>query len=64
MMMGDDTWTQLFPNQFHKSYPFPSFNVKDLDTVSDSFLLVCLFSLIAWLIEVLDCVIFTRAFTG
>lgn len=37
MMMGDDTWTQLFPNQFQKSYPFPSFNVKDLDTVSDSY---------------------------
>ncbi|XP_013613026.1 PREDICTED: GPI ethanolamine phosphate transferase 3 isoform X3 [Brassica oleracea var. oleracea] len=34
-MMGDDTWTQLFPNQFHKSYPFPSFNVKDLDTVDN-----------------------------
>ncbi|KAF3569158.1 hypothetical protein DY000_02018782 [Brassica cretica] len=35
VMMGDDTWTQLFPNQFHKSYPFPSFNVKDLDTVDN-----------------------------
>jgi predicted AlkP superfamily pyrophosphatase or phosphodiesterase len=34
-MMGDDTWTQLFPNQFQKSYPFPSFNVKDLDTVDN-----------------------------
>lgn len=32
-MMGDDTWTQLFPNHFNKSYPYPSFNVKDLDTV-------------------------------
>lgn len=35
VMMGDDTWTQLFPNQFNKSYPFPSFNVKDLDTVDN-----------------------------
>ncbi|KAL1195447.1 hypothetical protein V5N11_030721 [Cardamine amara subsp. amara] len=35
VMMGDDTWTQLFPNQFQKSYPFPSFNVKDLDTVDN-----------------------------
>lgn len=33
VMMGDDTWTQLFPNHFNKSYPYPSFNVKDLDTV-------------------------------
>ncbi|XP_044462236.1 GPI ethanolamine phosphate transferase 3 isoform X3 [Mangifera indica] len=32
-MMGDDTWVQLFPNHFKKSYPYPSFNVKDLHTV-------------------------------
>lgn len=32
-MMGDDTWTQLFPNHFEKSFPYPSFNVRDLDTV-------------------------------
>lgn len=32
-MMGDDTWLQCFPHHFNKSYPFPSFNVKDLDTV-------------------------------
>ncbi|XP_010549800.1 PREDICTED: GPI ethanolamine phosphate transferase 3 [Tarenaya hassleriana] len=35
VMMGDDTWTQLFPNQFAKAYPFPSFNVKDLNTVDN-----------------------------
>ncbi|KAL7586676.1 hypothetical protein Lser_V15G40604 [Lactuca serriola] len=35
VMMGDDTWTQLFPNHFNKSYPYPSFNVKDLDTVDN-----------------------------
>ncbi|XP_020518434.1 uncharacterized protein LOC18421801 isoform X2 [Amborella trichopoda] len=34
-MMGDDTWLPLFPNHFHKSYPFPSLNVKDLHTVDD-----------------------------
>lgn len=33
LMMGDDTWLQVFPDHFKKSYPFPSFNVKDLDTV-------------------------------
>lgn len=33
MMMGDDTWVQLFPHHFNKSYPYPSFNVKDLHTV-------------------------------
>ncbi|KAK9026042.1 hypothetical protein V6N11_038890 [Hibiscus sabdariffa] len=35
VMMGDDTWTQLFPDHFNKSYPYPSFNVKDLDTVDN-----------------------------
>ncbi|CAN6441119.1 unnamed protein product [Victoria cruziana] len=32
LLMGDDTWMQLFPGHFHASHPFPSFNVKDLDT--------------------------------
>ncbi|XP_016459814.2 uncharacterized protein LOC107783358 isoform X2 [Nicotiana tabacum] len=32
VMMGDDTWVQLFPHHFNISHPFPSFNVKDLDT--------------------------------
>ena len=31
--MGDDTWMGLFPNAFHRSYPFPSFDVWDVDTV-------------------------------
>ncbi|CAN6441121.1 unnamed protein product [Victoria cruziana] len=35
LLMGDDTWMQLFPGHFHASHPFPSFNVKDLDTVDD-----------------------------
>ncbi|XP_038976418.1 GPI ethanolamine phosphate transferase 3-like isoform X1 [Phoenix dactylifera] len=35
LMMGDDTWLQLFPGQFNKSYPYPSFDVKDLDTVDN-----------------------------
>ncbi|KAI7745559.1 hypothetical protein M8C21_024638 [Ambrosia artemisiifolia] len=35
VMMGDDTWTQLFPHHFNKSYAYPSFNVKDLDTVDN-----------------------------
>lgn len=35
VMMGDDTWVQLFPHHFERSYPFPSFNVKDLDTVDN-----------------------------
>jgi phosphatidylinositol glycan class O len=35
--MGDDTWTDLFPvkEYFTRSYPYPSFNVKDLDTVDN-----------------------------
>ena len=28
--VGDDTWSQLFPNNLTFSKPFPSFNVKDL----------------------------------
>lgn len=33
--MGDDTWVGLYPNKFKKSFPYPSFNVKDLDTVDN-----------------------------
>ncbi|TVU22402.1 hypothetical protein EJB05_32095, partial [Eragrostis curvula] len=35
VMMGDDTWVQLYPEHFNKSFPYPSFNVKDLDTVDN-----------------------------
>ncbi|XP_055951467.1 GPI ethanolamine phosphate transferase 3-like [Argiope bruennichi] len=38
VFMGDDTWDNLFPNAFHRKFPFPSFNVKDLDTVDDGIL--------------------------
>uniref|UniRef100_H2ZWA7 GPI ethanolamine phosphate transferase 3, catalytic subunit n=1 Tax=Latimeria chalumnae TaxID=7897 RepID=H2ZWA7_LATCH len=38
VFMGDDTWDGLFPNQFSKSYFFPSFNVKDLHTVDNGVL--------------------------
>jgi len=30
---GDDTWTSLYPESFTKTYPLPSFDVWDLDTV-------------------------------
>lgn len=33
--MGDDTWESLFKGKFIKSYPYPSFNVKDLHTVDN-----------------------------
>lgn len=33
VFMGDDTWTKLYPKRFHRAFPFPSFNVWDLDTV-------------------------------
>ncbi len=33
VFMGDDTWVSLFPNAFKRSFPYPSFNVKDLHTV-------------------------------
>ncbi|KAL6626509.1 hypothetical protein ACP70R_030235 [Stipagrostis hirtigluma subsp. patula] len=35
VMMGDDTWIQLYPEHFNMSFPYPSFNVKDLDTVDN-----------------------------
>lgn len=28
VFMGDDTWEKLFPGRFHRSFPFPSFNVR------------------------------------
>jgi len=33
--VGDDTWIDLFPTQFNYSFPYPSFNTRDLDTVDD-----------------------------
>lgn len=33
--VGDDTWEDLFPNYFTESYPYPSFNTRDLDTVDN-----------------------------
>ncbi|XP_075885150.1 GPI ethanolamine phosphate transferase 3, catalytic subunit [Nelusetta ayraudi] len=38
VFMGDDTWESLFPRRFHRSLPFPSFNVKDLHTVDNGIL--------------------------
>jgi len=38
VMMGDDTWVSLFPKEFEQSFPFPSFNVKDLHTVDNGVL--------------------------
>lgn len=35
VMMGDDTWIQLYPEHFNESFPYPCFNVKDLDTVDN-----------------------------
>jgi GPI ethanolamine phosphate transferase 3 subunit O len=33
ILIGDDTWTSLYPGRFAREFPFPSFNVWDLDTV-------------------------------
>lgn len=35
VFMGDDTWLALYPSQFKRAFPFPSFNVKDLHTVDN-----------------------------
>uniref|UniRef100_A0A5S6QEN9 GPI ethanolamine phosphate transferase 3, catalytic subunit n=1 Tax=Trichuris muris TaxID=70415 RepID=A0A5S6QEN9_TRIMR len=38
VFMGDDTWLSLFPHQFTKAFPFPSFDVHDLHTVDNGVL--------------------------
>lgn len=35
VFMGDDTWMGLYPRRFVRQYPYPSFNVWDLDSVDD-----------------------------
>lgn len=35
LFLGDDTWVSLFPSSWSRAFPFPSFDVKDLDTVDD-----------------------------
>uniref|UniRef100_A0A182Q0K4 Uncharacterized protein n=1 Tax=Anopheles farauti TaxID=69004 RepID=A0A182Q0K4_9DIPT len=36
VFLGDSTWTELFPNRFTREYPYPSFNIYDLDTVDSA----------------------------
>jgi GPI ethanolamine phosphate transferase 3 subunit O len=36
--MGDDTWDLLFPGAFNRSFPYPSFNTRDIDTVDNGVL--------------------------
>ncbi|KAL7646356.1 UNVERIFIED_CONTAM: hypothetical protein RMT77_003266 [Armadillidium vulgare] len=38
VVLGDDTWGDLFPGRFFRSFLFPSFNVMDLDTVDNGIL--------------------------
>jgi len=33
--VGDDTWEDLYPGFFSPSYPYPSFNTRDLETVDN-----------------------------
>lgn len=33
--VGDDTWEALFAHEFSENHPFPSLNVRDLDTVDN-----------------------------
>lgn len=39
VFMGDSTWTELYPRRFKREYPFPSFNIYDLDSVDQSMFL-------------------------
>lgn len=36
--LGDDVWDSLFPGRSLRKYPFPSFNIYDLDTVDSEVL--------------------------
>ncbi|VDK44489.1 unnamed protein product [Anisakis simplex] len=36
--LGDDTWTALFPTQFHRHFAMPSFDVNDLSSVDNMIL--------------------------
>ncbi|VDM23970.1 unnamed protein product [Toxocara canis] len=36
--LGDDTWTSLFPSQFHRHFDMPSFDVNDLNSVDNMIL--------------------------
>lgn len=40
-VVGDDTWSQLFPQGLTYTKTFPSFNVKDLHTVDNGVMQVC-----------------------
>lgn len=33
VLLGDNTWSQLFPKRFVREYSFPSFDIFDLDSV-------------------------------
>uniref|UniRef100_A0A1A9UR96 GPI ethanolamine phosphate transferase 3, catalytic subunit n=1 Tax=Glossina austeni TaxID=7395 RepID=A0A1A9UR96_GLOAU len=33
VFMGDSTWADLYPRRFLRSYPYPSFDIFDLDTI-------------------------------
>lgn len=36
--LGDDTWASLFPGRFHHLHAYPSFNVRDTETVDNGVL--------------------------
>ena len=33
--MGDDIWVDVYPKNFLRQYPYPPFDVKDIDTVDN-----------------------------
>ncbi|GAQ80076.1 phosphatidylinositol glycan class O [Klebsormidium nitens] len=35
VLLGDDTWMDLYPTQFTEAHPYPSFVVKDIHTVDN-----------------------------
>ncbi|EFO24581.2 hypothetical protein LOAG_03903 [Loa loa] len=38
VMLGDDTWVSLYPEQFRRKYHLPSFDINDLHTVDQMIL--------------------------
>lgn len=68
--MGDDTWEALFPGLIDTSFPFPSFNTRDLDTVDNGvmkhlapelgkgmggWIELVVFLYVFWYLDLLDC---------
>lgn len=54
VFMGDNTWTDLFPNRFSREYSYPSLNNYDLDSIDRGKILTKIFTLLRKSSELYD----------